>query len=153
MDPVVSKHGFSLQFGTDQSKLEGHYGITCKVMHDGGHSELERADIPIDRAGIKGSVNKTATHAFGSTMTYGRRYLKMMVFDVATSDNDGNREPEPKPIELVSPDQVLEMHAFINENGLDLKAFLGWASVSNLEQLHASNFDTAMNALRKKASS
>ena len=40
---------------------------------------------------MKGTQNKTATHAFGSTMSYGRRYLKLMIFDVATTDeDDGN---------------------------------------------------------------
>jgi len=105
--PVVTKHGFSMTFGTEDSKIEGHYRIVCQLSHRSGHSERYTADIPIDRAGLKGNDNKTATHAFGSTMSYGRRYLTLLIFNVATmDDNDGNRpktnSTKPPPAKVVA---------------------------------------------------
>lgn len=89
--PIIARHGFSLSFGTADSPREGHYRVTCIVSHIGGHSRNYHADLPADNAGIKGSVNKTPTHAFGSSMSYGRRYLKLLIFDLATTeDDDGN---------------------------------------------------------------
>lgn len=89
--PVYTQHGFSLTFGTGESKIEKCVRIVCTVMHRGGHSETVWYDQPIDDAGIRGNVNKTQTHARGSAVTYGRRYLTLMVFNLNTGfDDDGN---------------------------------------------------------------
>lgn len=88
--PVIAKHGFSMSFGTEDSPNKDHYRVTCIVSHIGGFSRNYHADIPADNAGMKGTKNKTNTHAFGSSMSYGRRYLKLLIFDIATSDDDGN---------------------------------------------------------------
>jgi hypothetical protein len=41
---------------------------------------------------MRGSPNKTAIHGFGSAMSYGRRYLLLLIFNLAMrhEDNDGN---------------------------------------------------------------
>lgn len=89
--PVYTKHGFSLTFGTEDSPVEKCIRIVCTVLHRGGHSEVVRYDQPIDDVGIQGAVNKTQVHARGSAVTYGRRYLTLMVFNLNTGfDDDGN---------------------------------------------------------------
>lgn len=99
VDPVINGNGFTLSFGTDQSSLPGHYGVTCEVAHVAGFTKMFRADIPSDAAGAKGASNKNMTQAFGSTMTYGRRYLKSMIFDiqVTNEDDDGHAAGHPAP--------------------------------------------------------
>jgi hypothetical protein len=98
LDPVMTEHGFAATFGTADCPLENHYRITGTLLHAQGHSKEYHVDVPVDGAGIKGQTNKTATHAFGSTMTYGRRYLKVAMFDISITDNDGNRRREPAPV-------------------------------------------------------
>lgn len=98
--PIYTRNGFSLSFGTADSPLEKHVRITCKVTHRDGHSESFEYDNPMDDVGIAGKVNKTPTHARGSAVTYGRRYLTLMIFNLTTGlhDDDGNgatSEPEP----------------------------------------------------------
>lgn len=88
--PVATEHGFSISFGTSECPLPGHMRITAAVSHSDGHTRHYQADVPSDGVGIKGTPNKTATHAFGSTMTYGRRYLLLLIFNVSTADDDGN---------------------------------------------------------------
>jgi len=88
--PIITKHGFSMSFGTDDCPQDGHYRVTCIVSHSDGFSRKYNADVPADGVGPKGTRNKTPTHAFGSAMSYGRRYLKCMIFDIATTDDDGN---------------------------------------------------------------
>lgn len=87
--PVVSEYGLSITFGTDESPITGHIRITAEVSK-GGFSKRYFADVPNDGVGIKGNANKTATHAFGSTVTYGRRYLLLLIFNISTADDDGN---------------------------------------------------------------
>lgn len=85
--PTYTKHGFSLSFGTDDA-AEGHIRIVCDVMHSDGHSKRHHVDLPLDIAGIKGSVNKTGVHATASTHSYGKRYLVGMIFNIAQADQD-----------------------------------------------------------------
>lgn len=93
--PIYTRHGFSLSFGTDRSELPDHVGIVCDVMHDGGYSKTYTYDAPIDNVGIKGEKNKTTTHGRGSAISYGRRYLVMMIFNLTIGDDDdGNAAGE-----------------------------------------------------------
>lgn len=99
MMPVITKYGFTLSFGTADCPKEGHHRITCEIGHRDGHTKMYEADIPIDDAGIQGNRNKTPTHAFASTMTYGRRILACLIFNVAVKgeDDDGNAAGGPQP--------------------------------------------------------
>jgi hypothetical protein len=90
--PIYTRHGFRLSFSEGKAEIESEIRITCAVTHKKGHTEKFWIDLPADGAGIKGSVNKTPIHAKGSTFSYGRRYLTLMIFDLATyDDNDGNQ--------------------------------------------------------------
>lgn len=101
--PIYTRHGFSLSFNTGESKYPHHVLITCKCSHKAGHSEPFEYDQPLDDAGIGGNKNKTPTHARGSAISYGRRYLTMMVFNLATSDDDdGNASTK---IKKAAPDK------------------------------------------------
>ncbi|MDZ5602561.1 ERF family protein [Pseudomonas sp. RP23018S] len=103
--PTYTLHGFSLSFGTDDSPLAGHIRTVCDCMHEAGHTKRYHVDLPIDSTGIKGSVNKTGVHANGSTFSYARRYLTMMIFNVVLTneDNDGNGgEPQQSLGELMN---------------------------------------------------
>ena len=90
--PCYTKHGFSLSYGTEDCPIAGSLRITCLVSHIAGHSRIYKADVALDMTGMKGTANKTATHGFGSTMSYGRRYLVLMIFNLTLTneDNDGN---------------------------------------------------------------
>lgn len=86
--PIYSAEGFSLSFDTANSELEKHIKIICEVLHAGGHSRKFSYDAPLDDAGIAGKVNKTPTHARGSSISYGRRYLVVQIFNLTISDED-----------------------------------------------------------------
>lgn len=114
--PVATKHGLSFSTYPSSCEKPGHMGVRWIVRHKDGHYEEDVADIPIDAAGLKGTKNKTDTHAFGSTASYARRYLFCMIFDIATSDdNDGNNET----IETISQEQFIELRDLILETGTD----------------------------------
>lgn len=149
MDPIITANGFSLTFGTAPTALEGHYLVTCTLAHEGGHEKNYEAPIPIDSAGIKGTANKTLTHAFGSTMSYGRRYLKMMIFDVKTTDDDGNGAG-PSGSVFLSDEQIEDLEALIKETGTDRVKFLAYLKEQSLESMPAAKFGNAKGALLAK---
>jgi hypothetical protein len=93
--PVYTEHGFSLSFDTGDAP-DGLIRINCTVSHNAGHSRLYHYDLPLDNVGAKGNVNKTNVHASGSTISYGRRYLTCMIFNVVLTneDIDGNKNKD-----------------------------------------------------------
>lgn len=89
--PVATDAGFSLSFGTADCPVADSLRITCTVLHSAGHSRQYQCDVPLDVAGAKGNPNKTRTHGYGSSLSYGRRYLTLLIFNVSTGeDDDGN---------------------------------------------------------------
>lgn len=145
--PIISANGFSTSFGTDQSTLDGHYGITCKVSHIGGHTRDYRADIPFDDTGIKGSKNKTNTHAFGSTMSYGRRYLNIMIWNVSTSDDDGNAAGNGQ---VIAEEQMQALTELIEETETDIQRFCKHLKIASLAQMPLAKYGNAERLLLAK---
>lgn len=140
IDPVVHKHGFSLSFSTADA-AEGFIRIVATVRHKAGHSEQHHVDLPLDNSGIKGTLNKTGTHAAGSTITYGRRYLKLMIFDVAMAgeDNDGNDGRK------MSEGQVARLNQMLEKCGADIPLFCQMFGIECVEDLPVQRFDEAIN--------
>lgn len=90
--PIYTRHGFALTFDTSESPREGHVRILCRVSHTGRYGRDYHIDMPADGKGAKGGDVMTTTHALGSAVSYGCRYLLRMIFNVSVgeSDDDGN---------------------------------------------------------------
>ena len=92
--PVYTQHGFALSFGTDPGAPENYVRVVCYVSHQGGYTRTYHVDMPADGKGAKGNDVMTKTHAAGSAMSYGQRYLLKLIFNVAIGvdldDDDGN---------------------------------------------------------------
>ena len=97
--PIYTRHGFSLSFGTADCPVPEWHRITCTVAHKGGHSRHYQVDLPRDDTGAKGLANKTKMHGAGSTFSYGRRYLTLLIFNISLTneDDDGNRGKQAMP--------------------------------------------------------
>jgi hypothetical protein len=90
--PIYTKLGFSLTFGTAQPVVPGNVRVVCQCAHRGGHIETYELEGEPDLKGSQGKINKTPLHALGSTISYLRRYLTCLVFNIVliTEDDDGN---------------------------------------------------------------
>lgn len=87
--PIYTKHGFSLSFNS-KSLDDGRVRILCTVGHTAGHFEPYELDGHLDTAGAKGNANKTNLQGLGSTVSYLRRYLTCMIFNVVLTDEDND---------------------------------------------------------------
>jgi hypothetical protein len=159
VSPIITGEGFSLSYGMADCPLPNHYRVTCIVSRS-GHSRFYQADLPIDNAGSQGKANKTGIQAFGSTTTYGRRYLVQMIFDIVLTDDpdddDGNRgaprnsypdDDGPQYITAGQVDQIRELLVRCNAN---IPAFLGMMKVEREDQIPAARFDYAVGKLNQK---
>jgi hypothetical protein len=94
--PIYSEQGFALSFNTEDGAAGDHVRVVCYVTH-GGYTRRYHIDMPADGKGAKGGDVMTKTHAMGSAMTYGQRYLLKMIFNIAIGDDDdGNRASAPR---------------------------------------------------------
>ena len=120
--PVYTGHGFGLSFDTGHDAPPDYVRVLCYVTHVDGHARTYHADMPADGKGAKGGDVMTKTHAVGSAMSYGMRYLLKMIFNVAVGDedDDGNRAgqqtaPPPAPAGL---DTLLLDLSSVADNGI-----------------------------------
>jgi hypothetical protein len=144
--PVYTREGFALSFNNPGGAPDGFYRVTCTVMHRAGHSREYQVDVPADSVGMKGTVNKTPTHAFGSSMSYGRRYLTMLIFNLTTTNEDDDGQAAA----VITEAQVADLEALLTEVKADREGFLRYCKVDDLADLPAIKFRAAVAALEAK---
>jgi hypothetical protein len=144
--PIYSRHGFSLSFYQGEGAPEGHIRVQCKLSC-GGHTERPYLDMPADGKGAKGGDVMTKTHATGAGVTYGRRYLLGMIFNlVIGEDNDGNDAGSaPK----ITEEQVIEIIDLLEAHGKDRTKFRAWAKVEQIEDIRADYYQSCVDAIKK----
>lgn len=147
--PIYTGHGFSLSFNTADGAPEGHIRVVCKVAHRDGHSDYPHLDMPADGKGAKGGDVMTKTHATMSALSYAKRGLLKMIFNIAEGehDDDGNAAGQG---DRVSEEQLALLIAKADEVGADKAAFCRFYEVGALSDIAAVHFDKAMAALEAK---
>lgn len=147
--PIWTKHGFAVSSCSGDCPKDGYYRVECEVTHSSGHAKQYHADLPPDTTGIKGNVNKTPLHGFGSTMNYGRRYLICMIFNIAlkNEDQDGN---QPRVICLNNA-QIKTLRDAMTVAGVTDKQFCTKAQIERVEELPQKRLAGSINMLQKYA--
>jgi hypothetical protein len=150
--PIVHKHGFGLSFSECPATQESCMGIICEVTHAGGHSKRYQYNVPLDGAGLKGNANKTATHAYGSTFTYGRRYATCGVFNIATkNDTDGNAEPAKPDAPKITEEQAGTLIEMVESVDGTTAEFCKHFKIEKVSDLPSSLYKAAMAAVKSRA--
>jgi hypothetical protein len=147
--PIIAKHGFGQSFSTLPSDTKGYMRLGCDVTHRDGFSKHYELEVPLDVAGSQGKTNKTEIQAMGSTMTYGRRYLTCMIFNIAIKDDrDGNKF---ETLEVISEEQEVALRKRITGNPVhNITEFLAHFKIETLADLPASKFKTAMYQMAER---
>ena len=151
--PIYTRNGLSLVFSEGKAEKAEHTRVVCDILHRDGHAEQRWIETPNDGKGIKGNVNMTPTHASGSTISYARRYLTCMIFNVALvgEDVDGNTGPEfLDHLQRAWVDAVVKI--LYATEGFD--AWLAWAGedqAKTLDQIPAKRWPTIVDQLRREA--
>lgn len=149
--PVYTKHGFSLSFDTIPNEKEKWVTVRCRVRHVGGHTEESTYETPYDNTGMKGEVNKTTTHGLASGVTYARRYITIMVFNLTIKGEDRDGNTPPQKDRGLSEAQEAKVKEWIETSGADQKKFLEFYGVERIIDIPAKRYNEAINGLRQKA--
>jgi hypothetical protein len=153
--PIYTRHGFCLEFNSEP--VDGpNERIVCEVSHIAGHTKRRQLDAAPDTAGPKGLPNKTPLHGLGSTVSYLRRYLTCMIFNIvlANDDNDGNRHQQQRtPDGRITEMEVEELWDLMTRTGTQEGRFLAvmLPGLRSITQAPAADFPRLKNALLTKA--
>ena len=89
--PLYIAENLSLTFDTEDCEKADTVRVICDASL-GGYTRRYRIEMPADGKGAKGNDVMTKIHATGSAISYGKRYLLTMIFNlkVGHADDDGN---------------------------------------------------------------
>lgn len=160
--PIYSAEGLAVSFDTysperdkDLPPLEkGWVRVIAIVSHRGGHSKRHHLDGPLDDAGKDGTKNKTGIQAMGSTVSYLRRYLVCMIFNVATADDDdgnGAGATGGQMDEGAMADHLAAIDAAADTEGLKRAFGAAWKAAEAAQDKAAMRLITQHKDARKRA--
>lgn len=141
MRPLLIEFGFGLRFNSKQS------GNLITVMgtlsHKDGHSITNEIPLNLEGGGAKNSVQ-----AAGSTITYGKRYIVQMFFNLVFEgeDDDGKKAGFVQ----ISDEHAAEIKQLLKDTGADTAKFLklvagGAKSVDEMDERYYEKAKVAIN--------
>lgn len=140
--PIMDKHGFTLSF--DMAMRPGEGGgaiITGTLMHADGHSKSAAIPLALD-----GGPGRNALQAMGSTMSYGRRYVTEMLFNLVRkgADDDGVRGGK----KFITEEQAGELRELAKQAGRQEGPFLDRLFAGEVRSFDEIEVGTPFNAAK-----
>lgn len=138
--PIYQGEGFSIRFNTKW----GEQGATIfgTLAHIDGHSETIEMRLPLDASGGKNNLQ-----GMGSTLSYGKRYIITMFFNIVTvgEDKDG-----VTPAEYLDAEKAAEIDSRLRKmpGGDEYRPkFLAYMKAANVQEILEGDYLKATNAL------
>jgi hypothetical protein len=91
--PIYSKYGFSVSFNDETPDDRPDWLRLIAYVSCGSETRKFTKWIPVTTTGLRGQNMMTPTHASIASVTYGRRALHKMIWNLAEEDTDGNLKP------------------------------------------------------------
>ncbi len=147
LKPLLAKHGFAFSFN-EESREGDLTKFSGKLSHKDGHAEIKYRTLQTDHAAKNrdGKPTRTGIQDDGSTTSYACRYLMKMHLDIAETDED----TDGNSAEKITKDQVLDLNSLIDELKMDKARFLVFMGAGSLEDILATDWKKAMNAIDAK---
>ena len=138
----LSEHGLSAAWETKQT--DGFVIVSCKITHVRGHSEETTLMAMPDDSGGKNKIQ-----SIGSTISYLQRYTVLALTGLATRDMDDDGNSTGKGVEYIDDKQKSTIMDFLDNRAVNQKAFLNSMKAESVETILASDFDKAVNLLKR----
>ncbi len=120
---LLQEEGMSLSFVPNTSDKPDMV-LIVGTLSLGAYSREYPLEMPADGKGAKGGGVMSRTHATGSAITYGKRYLKNMIFDLRFKeiDNDGNKASISESMLKSWTDKLAKAKDMTEANAISLDA-------------------------------
>lgn len=148
--PVYTKHGLGVSFDEDRDSSEGFVRVLAFVSK-GRHTKTFHYDSPIVTQGLAGKTMMTLTHARASAVTYAKRYLVGMIFNLSTGEDEDGNMPTSEASGSITEQQASEIKAKCDQvaEGFD-QSFCNYFGIEAISDLPAKDYQRALAALKKK---
>lgn len=140
--PILSEHGFSLLHQNVSSDTES-VTIKSTLAHRAGHKIDTAFPLKADTSG-----SKSGPQAVASSRSYAKRYNTCDLLNIATAGSDDDAQ-STKP--RITEQQVADLESKLTEVGADKAAFLKFAKVEKLEDIHPNAYPALVKKLEAKA--
>ncbi|AVU09611.1 MULTISPECIES: ERF family protein [unclassified Halomonas] len=140
--PIMQKHGFAVSFRI-QTQERG-IQVTGVLMHKDGHREETSMLLPADMSG-----NKNAVQAFGSSTSYGKRYVLSALLNITTRGQDDNGNTGTR-VKLVTPFQAGQIQRLISQCPATTQEWFS-GKYGSAVQVPQVDFDKLRASLTKRA--
>lgn len=143
--PILSKHGLRLSF-TTRSAENGMKTVIGTVTHTNGKSQSAEIDLPLDTG-----QGRNALQAFGSSISYGKRYCTEMLLNIVRTneDTDGVALPSQKEA-LISSQQKEQITTLLERLQIGPNHLLSFFGINAVDDLPARKFNQALKGLQSK---
>jgi len=138
--PLYNAEGFSVSYNSRKNSDDTvtYFGI---LSHVDGHSRTSEIDLPADSSG-----SKSAVQAKGSTMSYAKRYLLGMMFNIITTDDkDGAGS-----LLSVNDEQIKTLEELIKQSGADVERLCHTYQIEKLSELPEKQYKAVKVLLQQK---
>jgi len=144
--PIYTKHGFSLSFNSGEPRSKDAVRVLCDVRHEAGHTKPYELEGDLDMTGAKGTSNKTSIQGLGSSVSYLRRYLTCMIFNVTLMNEDKDGVPTGL---FINEEQVQNIATLLHDCGISetSQEFLAWAGADKIEHINKIAYERVKNHL------
>jgi hypothetical protein len=141
--PLLNAEGFSISF--DSKRVEGGTEYSCEVSHSAGHSKTKSLILPADTSGSKNSIQ-----AIGSTVSYAKRYLVGMHFNIITKgqDDDANTASLIGTTEIHQIEELFAACEMLTPESR--RRFWDVAGVSSVKQIRKDQYQGLVSQLETK---
>ena len=152
VDPILEQFGFSSMTPVRRQD-ENTVTVAAILLHKDGHQEETELTLPLDKAGIQGTVNKTGPHAIASSIKYCRRIALCAILNLSTGDGvdkDGNGERDTK---VVTTEQAVEIDTRARAISIDYhQRLMTWLGVENAKEIAETDYKKALASITKAES-
>ncbi|PCF96336.1 ERF family protein [Vreelandella nigrificans] len=140
--PIMQKYGFAVSFRI-QTQERG-IQVTGVLMHKDGHREETSMLLPADMSG-----NKNTVQAFGSSTSYGKRYVLSALLNITTRGQDDNGNTCTR-VKLVTPFQAGQIQRLISQCPATTQEWFS-GKYGSAVQVPQTDFDKLRASLTKRA--
>ncbi|WP_252106985.1 MULTISPECIES: ERF family protein [unclassified Halomonas] len=142
--PILQKHGFAVSFRI-QTQERG-IQVTGVLMHKDGHREETSMLLPADMSG-----NKNAVQAFGSSTSYGKRYVLCALLNITTRGQDDNGQTSTRAaVKRVTAFQAGQIQRLISQCPATTQEWFS-GKYGAAVQVPQADFDKLRASLTKRA--
>jgi hypothetical protein len=143
--PVAARHGLVWTWDTAIRKEDEMMDVSCRVLHELGHSETSTVSMPYES-----KAGSSPQQKFGSAQTYGMRYSLIAALGLTMADEDVDGDGAQADVETITEAQAADLTALIEETGSDKAKFLAYFGIKALGEMPLDRHPHAIRMLEKK---